>query len=66
MAHSTGKMASEQQNISADARTLHGRPTAVRWQVMSCITWSQQSLTLDRLNLGVAAKFIQDEFAFEH
>ncbi len=58
-------MASERQNTSGDARAFHERATTVRWQVMCCITLVTMLTYLDRLNLGVAAKFIQDEFAFD-
>ena len=40
------------------------RPTFVRWQVMACITLVTMLTYLDRLNLGIAAKFINDEFHF--
>src|SRR5438270_804862 len=40
------------------------RPTRVRWQVLAILTLVMVVTALGRLNLGIAAKFMQDEFNF--
>lgn len=40
------------------------RATRVRWQMMGMVTASAILTYLDRLNLGIAGKYIQDEFSF--
>ena len=40
------------------------RPTSVRWQMMALVTVTTILTYLDRLNLGIAGHFIQDEFSF--
>ena len=40
------------------------RPTRVRWQVLAILTLVMIVTALGRLNLGIAAQFIQDEFRF--
>ncbi|HET9402326.1 MAG TPA: MFS transporter [Candidatus Acidoferrales bacterium] len=40
------------------------RASSIRWRVMACITLVTTLTYLDRLNLSIAAKFIQDEFRF--
>jgi len=40
------------------------RPTQVRWMVMGWLTLVQMLTYLDRLNLSIAGKYIQDEFRF--
>jgi MFS transporter, ACS family, glucarate transporter len=49
---------------TARARSADERATSVRWQVMAALTLVTTLTYLDRLNLGIAAKFIQDEFSF--
>lgn len=39
------------------------RPTHVRWHVLALLTVITSLTYLDRMNLGVAGKFIQDEFS---
>jgi ACS family glucarate transporter-like MFS transporter len=39
------------------------RATSVRWQMMGLVTATAILTYLDRLNLGIAGKFIQDEFS---
>ena len=41
------------------------RPTRVRWRVMTIVILTLAVATLGRLNLGILAKYIQDEFAFD-
>src|ERR1700674_447655 len=41
------------------------RPTAVRWKIVSLLTIITALTYLDRMNMGIAGKFIQDEFAFD-
>ena len=36
----------------------------MRWQIMCCITLVTMLTYVDRLNLSIAAKYIQDEFSF--
>jgi ACS family glucarate transporter-like MFS transporter len=40
------------------------RPTRVRWRIMIIVILTLAVATLGRLNLGILAKYIQDEFAF--
>ncbi|HUK30664.1 MAG TPA: MFS transporter [Candidatus Acidoferrum sp.] len=40
------------------------RPTQVRWAIMGWLTLVQMLTYLDRLNLSIAGKYIQDEFLF--
>src|SRR2546427_7773853 len=42
---------------------LQHRATSVRWQMMGLVTATAILTYLDRLNLGIAGKFIQDEFS---
>jgi MFS transporter, ACS family, glucarate transporter len=39
------------------------KPTKVRWVIMACLVMVTTLMIMDRLNLGIAGKFIQDEFA---
>lgn len=41
-----------------------GIPTRFRWAIMACIVMVTVLTYLDRLNLGIAGKYIQDELAF--
>src|SRR5436190_13147544 len=41
------------------------RPTRVRWRIVSLLTLITALTYLDRMNLGIAGKYIQDEFAFD-
>lgn len=40
------------------------RPTRVRWQILAILALVMVVTALGRLNLGIAAKFMQDEFKF--
>ncbi len=40
------------------------KATHVRWVVIGMLAVISGTTYMDRLNLGIAAKFIQDEFAF--
>jgi MFS transporter, ACS family, glucarate transporter len=40
------------------------RPTRVRWQIVALLTLITALTYLDRMNMGIAGKYIQDEFAF--
>ncbi|HEV2349575.1 MAG TPA: MFS transporter [Terriglobia bacterium] len=40
------------------------RPTRVRWQIVAMLTLITALTYLDRMNMGIAGKYIQDEFAF--
>lgn len=42
--------------------TIANRPTRVRWGIMACVVMVTVLTYLDRLNLGIAGKYIQDEF----
>jgi ACS family glucarate transporter-like MFS transporter len=42
---------------------IPSRATSVRWQMMGLVTATAILTYLDRLNLGIAGKFIQDEFS---
>ena len=39
------------------------RPTKVRWGIMACVVMVTVLTYLDRLNLGIAGKYIQDELS---
>ena len=39
------------------------RPTRVRWAIMACVTMVTVLTYLDRLNLAIAGKYIQDELS---
>ena len=41
------------------------QPTRVRWKIVSLLTLITALTYLDRMNMGIAGKFIQDEFAFD-
>ena len=41
------------------------RPSKVRWQVIATLALIAALTYLDRLNLSIAGKYIQDEFAFD-
>jgi sugar phosphate permease len=43
--------------------TVTSRATSVRWQMMALVTATAILTYLDRLNFGIAGKFIQDEFS---
>lgn len=54
-------------SLATSQRERHAAPlraTSIRWRVMACITLVTTLTYLDRLNLSIAAKFIQDEFRF--
>ena len=48
----------------ADPRTIPLRPTRVRWHIIFMLTGITALTYLDRMNLGIAGHYIQDEFAF--
>jgi ACS family glucarate transporter-like MFS transporter len=50
------------QDNSFALRQAGARPTQVRWAIMGWLTLVQMLTYLDRLNLSIAGKFIQDEF----
>lgn len=61
----------EQTPVSERRDTLHPptpsslpKPTSVRWQMMALVTATTVLTYLDRLNIGIAGHFIQDEFSF--
>jgi ACS family glucarate transporter-like MFS transporter len=41
------------------------RPTCVRWRILALLTAITALTYVDRMNMGIAGKFIQDEFAFD-
>ncbi len=48
-----------------DAQAADGaRPTRVRWHIMGLLTIITALTYVDRLNLSIAGKYIQDEFGF--
>jgi MFS transporter, ACS family, glucarate transporter len=49
--------------VSSTSDGFLRRPTRVRWAIMACIALVTMLTYLDRLNLGIAGKYIQDEFA---
>ena len=44
-------------------QSVPSRATSVRWQMMALVTATAILTYLDRLNLGIAGKFVQDEFS---
>ena len=52
------------RNPSARGLVPSGRPTRVRWHIVALVTIITSLSYLDRLNLSVAGKYIQDEFSF--
>src|SRR4029077_17629834 len=53
-----------QQAIQAENTVTGVRPTHIRWRIMAMTTLITALANLGRINLGVLAKYIQDEFAF--
>src|SRR5437879_12040065 len=49
--------------LPESVRSVRSRATSVRWQMMGLVTATAILTYLDRLNLGIAGKFIQDEFS---
>ena len=49
--------------MSSEKNTQLERPTRVRWAIMSCVVMVTVLTYLDRLNLGIAGKYIQDELS---
>lgn len=49
--------------MAVEKITQNERPTRVRWAIMACIVMVTMLTYLDRLNLGIAGKYIQDELA---
>src|SRR5579863_34270 len=45
--------------------TAGSRPTRVRWKIVALLTLITALTYLDRMNMGIAGKYIQDEFAFD-
>jgi MFS transporter, ACS family, glucarate transporter len=41
------------------------QPTRVRWKIVALLTLITALTYLDRMNMGIAGKYIQDEFAFD-
>lgn len=39
-------------------------PTHVRWRIVALLTAITALTYLDRMNMGIAGKYIQDQFAF--
>src|SRR5216683_5376790 len=49
--------------LTESIQSVPSRATSVRWQMMGLVTATAILTYLDRLNLGIAGKFIQDEFS---
>ncbi len=49
--------------MQAEQSATSERPTRVRWGILSCIVLVTVLTYLDRLNLGIAGKYIQDELS---
>jgi ACS family glucarate transporter-like MFS transporter len=49
--------------MQAEKNATSERPTRVRWAILSCIVLVTVLTYLDRLNLGIAGKYIQDELS---
>jgi ACS family glucarate transporter-like MFS transporter len=49
--------------VAVAERIGSSKPTNVRWAIMSCIVMVTVLTYLDRLNLGIAGKYIQDELS---
>ena len=49
--------------VTARELRFPSRATSVRWQMMGLVTATALLTYLDRLNLSIAGKFIQDEFS---
>jgi MFS transporter, ACS family, glucarate transporter len=47
------------------SRNVTERPTKVRWGILACIVMVTVLTYLDRLNLSIAGKYIQDELALD-
>ena len=43
---------------------LQDHPTHVRWHIMGLLTFVSMLTYLDRLNLSIAGKYIQDQYSF--
>jgi ACS family glucarate transporter-like MFS transporter len=53
----------EPARLTETKQRVPSHPTSVRWQMMGLVTATAILTYLDRLNLGIAGKFIQDEFS---
>lgn len=49
--------------MSVGATDVSAKPTQVRWGIMACVVMVTVLTYLDRLNLGIAGKYIQDELS---
>lgn len=48
----------------SDSTAQAARPTSVRWRILGILALITALTYLDRLNLGIAGNYIQDEFGF--
>ncbi len=53
-----------QKTLPTNNQSVNSSPTRIRWAIMSWLTVVLMLTYLDRLNLSIAGKFIQDEFSF--
>jgi MFS transporter, ACS family, glucarate transporter len=51
---------------SEQTSPAHEKPTRVRWNILVLLTLITAVTYLDRLNLGIAGKYIQDEYHFSN
>src|ERR1017187_6523658 len=49
--------------MAVEQATVLGKPTNVRWAIMACVVMVTVLTYLDRLNLGIAGKYLQDELS---
>jgi ACS family glucarate transporter-like MFS transporter len=49
--------------MSTTPAKIAAKPTKVRWAIMACVVMVTVLTYLDRLNLGIAGKYIQDELS---
>jgi ACS family glucarate transporter-like MFS transporter len=52
--------------LAGEISTASGNPTRVRWHIIALLAVIAGLTYLDRLNLSIAGKHIQDEFAFSN
>ena len=54
-----------QQSARTQTTQVEARPTNVRWRILGIILFIMAVTALNRLNLSIAGKYIEEEFAFD-
>jgi sugar phosphate permease len=54
----------QEQRSRSSQTAIGGRPTSVRWVVMGIVMTIMAVTALNRLNLSIAGKYIEEEFSF--